>query len=225
MNGSEQRKHVSKFSKARICSAVISILLFAASSASAIPLIGGTDFVFVSDGGAMETQGDPANTADGANANGTFADQTIGVQYRGPTLVLPVTFEYSFTQVVDVFGDFTLYNGWDIQNQGIGDFTLTFFDALDAQIGSPFSSAAADAPPSTEIFNLVTTYLGVSSVELMVTSVHSGEIEFREIAFEGSIVSVSLPVPMPLPTLNDYSLILLGLLVLGFGAVRFRRIH
>ena len=184
--------------------AFVGVLVLAAAS-SAVPLVGGTHFVFTSGGGGLQTSGDPANTADGQSLNGGFSDQTIGVQYRFPPSTLPITFTYTFTQVVDVFGDFTLHNGWDIQNQGINQFTLTFFDSSQTQIGIPFGGSAPNVAPTAVSFALGTTYAGAKTVELTVTSVHSGEIEFREVAFEGVVV--------PEPAL----MALLGLSALGLA--------
>ncbi len=152
-----------------------SLVVAFATASSGVPLTGGTHFVFTSGGGGLETSGDPANTADGQSLNGGFGDQTIGVQYRFPPSSLPITFTYTFTQVVDVSGDFTLYNGWDLQNQGIDQFTLTFFDSSQSQIGSPFGGSAPNAPPTATSFALGTTFAGAKTVELTVTSVHSGE--------------------------------------------------
>ena len=167
--------------------AFASVLVFASES-QAIPILGDTHFVFTSGGDGNETSGDPANTADGQFANGGFSDQSIGVQYRFPPSMLPITFTYTFAQAVDVSGDFTLHNGWDVQNQGIDQFSLTFFDTAHLQIGTSFVDNAPNTAPTATSFALGTTYAGAKTVELTVASVHSGEIEFREIAFEGVVV-------------------------------------
>ena len=198
----------------------LAALLFHVPEGHAVPIVGGTDFVFTSDGGKIESSGDPANTADGNTANGPFSDQTIGVRYtitgpNTPIETLPITLVYTFNELFDITGDFTLYNGWDLSGQAIDAFTLTFFDTGGIQIGSPFSGNGS-AAVTTDVFALGTTFPDVQSVELQVTSVHSGELEFREIAFEGS---ASSPSPLSGPS----TALLLGAGVLGLVLRRRRR--
>ena len=151
--------------------------------ADAAPIVGPGDFTFTSATGPAPSNGDPAFTADGDISNPTFFPGASGVQYRGAP---PVGLTYSFTQLYDVSG-FVLHNGWDIQNQAVNAFNLTFFDPSSAQIGQVFN---ANGSPGVGVdqFDLGFTYLNVASVVLEITSTHAGEVEFREIAFDGTVV-------------------------------------
>ena len=182
------------------------------SSTHAAPILAPTDFVFTDDGGAVESAGNPANTANGLTANGLFSDPTVGVRYsmpgspNTPVQTLPITFTYMFNQLFNINGNFTLYNGWDCCGQAIDAFTLSFLDIIGDPIGAIFSGNGISVE-SAQIFSLGATYMGVKSVELTVTSVHENELEFREVAFEGTRASI------PEPTV----LALVGLGLVGVG--------
>jgi len=87
---------------------------------------------------------------------------------------------------------------------GVGDFSLTFFDGPGGtgnQIGSPFNGSASPAPATgsypAETFEFGSAYQGVRSVAFQITdkadNTTEGFVAIREIAFAGSPITVMPP--------------------------------
>lgn len=118
-----------------------------------------------------------------------------------PTNRFPVTITLDFTQAVDL-SKFYLWNHSNnnnntSQNNGVRDFSLTFFDGASGggnQIGSVFNGVAAAAPSTTntnyaaQVFDFGSTHADVRSIRFLITSKQSlatdGFVAVREIGFE-----------------------------------------
>ncbi len=149
-----------------------------------------------------------------ANAfNESYATSQTGTTY-------PVTITLDFAEAVDLT-KFYLWNhsnngGAGAPANGVGDFTLTFYDGAGgggSQIGAVFTDTASAAPAtglySSEEFDFA-TYFGVRSVEFTILNKQGGStsswVAVRELGFE------AIPEPG--------SLALLGL---GLGSFLLRR--
>jgi hypothetical protein len=122
-------------------------------------------------------------------------------QVTSPTNRFPVLITLDFTEAVDL-SKFYLWNHSNnnnntSQNNGVRDFTLTFFDGASgggSQIGSVFTGVAAAAPSTAntnyaaQAFDFGSTYADVRSIRFLITSKQTlatdGFVAVREIGFE-----------------------------------------
>ncbi len=112
---------------------------------------------------------------------------------------------------------FLLWNDINVEEEGIKDFSLVFFDGADALIplnfSAEFSAPLGQLVEAEFIFDEVV--LGVSRVDLVVLNSHpyfGNRIEIREVAFTGTLI------PEPNTAL------LLGFGLLGLGVKRRQRL-
>jgi hypothetical protein len=131
---------------------------------------------------------------------------TNGTSYataNPPTGGFPVTITLDFAEAVDL-SKFYLWNhsnsnGGGAPANGVGAFSLTFFDGASgggSQIGAVFNGSALAAPGTgsadyaAQVFDLATTYEHVRSVVLTILNKQggstSGFVAMREIGFEGT---------------------------------------
>ncbi len=162
-------------------------LVFASLARGQVPmLVGGSDFelIGVDLGGGTELVGSAENTANGLSANTPWGSSGDGISFRFNEVS---EFRYGFAAPATIDGSFYLYNGWDIQDQSIRDFTLSFLDAAGAPIGTSFHGVGGTGVDD-EVFALPQSYEGVQSAVLTVESTHTPHLEFREVAFDGALV-------------------------------------
>lgn len=139
-----------------------------------------------------------------------------------PTGGFPVTLTLEF----DAEASLEAFHLWNHSNSnsggapanGVGDFSLTFFDGpggTGTQVGTVFNATAAPAPATgtypAETFAFGSTYTGVRSVVLTVINKQggstSGFVAMREIAFRGTAATVP---PMPPATPDRVIVYLVG---------------
>jgi hypothetical protein len=111
---------------------------------------------------------------------------------------------------------FLLWNDINVEEEGIKDFSLVFFDGADALI--PLNFSAEFSAPLGQLaeaeFIFAEVVLGVSRVDLVVLNSHpyfGNRIEIREVAFTGTLI------PEPNTAL------LLGVGLVGLGIKRRSR--
>ncbi len=107
-----------------------------------------------------------------------------------------VTFSFNFDQSYDV-SEFLLWNDRGVADAGIGNFSLSFFDSSNAQIGVGFLGAATvfqGNNPTAETFVFGSVYSNAVRVDLEVFDSLGGPIlQVREIAFSGDASTIPVP--------------------------------
>lgn len=128
-----------------------------------------------------------------------------------------ITLEFDSPAILDSFHlwNHTNGNAPAAPGNGVGDFSLTFYDGPGGtgnQIGSPFNGSASPAPATgtyaAETFDFGSAYSGVRSVVFLISdkanNTTEGFVAMREIAFAGSTV-----VP-PVATMDKIIVYLVG---------------
>jgi hypothetical protein len=140
--------------------------------------------------GDLTSSTDTENTAE---INQSYATR------NPPTGGFPVTITLNFNEAVNLT-DFYVWNHSNNnagETNGMGSFTLTFFDAVSGggtQIGAAYNGTAVATTSAdntgygAQAFDFGTTYAGVRSVELLINNkvggITSGFVAIREIGFE-----------------------------------------
>jgi hypothetical protein len=196
-------------------------LILTATVVDADTLMGPTQISYVSNSGLTTTySGDASHTVDGSYGG------TNGFAYAP----LNTTFTYNFDQNYDLTGLRLWGQVGSSASEMVGDYEVRFYSAVNgtgSQIGTTFTGNNTTPGTSVPLIDISGNgYDNVRSFTFRATSRYTGssdDTEFSEIAFEGTVASVS---STPVPTLSQWAAIGLslglGLLGLLFGS---RRLH
>lgn len=138
-----------------------------------------------------DSKDDLENTADGSESYATKSPPTGGFP-------VTITLDFNDAQELGAFYLWNHINGGGGDSNGVGAFSLTFYDVAGgaagagSQIGSAYSGTAVGSPTSgsfaAQEFVFASSYAGVRSVDFTITNkvsgASSGFVAVREIGFE-----------------------------------------